>query len=259
MNGLQALVEWQTFMNNPTGAYLGGIVAIQAAGSCFGYPIMSVVASKWGRKSSVYVGCAVILFGVILQTAARTPAMFIVSRFFVGSASGFFGSVPILITETAYPTHRGKMTAGYNTLYYVGSLIAAWATFGTRNLGSNWTWRIPSLLQIAVPVLMLPFFITCPESPRWLIAAGRVEEARKIFVKYHAGGDERSPLVEFEMAEVEQALSLERSAKNQASYSYMFRTKGNRHRLFITVTMGIFGQWDGSGIVSTNAFSSFIC
>lgn len=113
MNGLQALLPWQEFMNHPTGAYLGGIVAIQAAGSCFGYPIMSVVASKWGRKSSVYAGCVVISFGVILQTAATNPAMFIVSRFFVGAASGFFGSVPILVTETAYPTHRGKMTAGY--------------------------------------------------------------------------------------------------------------------------------------------------
>jgi MFS family permease len=113
MNGLQALEEWQVFMNYPKGAYLGGIVAIQAAGSCFGYPLMSIVASRWGRKQSVYIGCAVITFGVILQTAAVNPAMFIVSRFFVGASSGFFGSVPILVTETAYPTHRGKMTAGY--------------------------------------------------------------------------------------------------------------------------------------------------
>jgi hypothetical protein len=28
-------------------------------------------------------------------------------------ASGFFGAAPVLITETAYPTHRGKLTAGY--------------------------------------------------------------------------------------------------------------------------------------------------
>lgn len=98
---------------------------------------------------------------------------------------------------------------------------------------------------------MLPAFITCPESPRWLIASGRVSEAREIFVKYHAGGDENSPLVEFEMAEVEQAISLERAANHQTSYMDMFKTKGNRHRLFITFTMGIFAQWDGSGIVST--------
>jgi hypothetical protein len=137
-----------------------------------------------------------------------------------------------------------------STLYYVGSLIAAWATFGTRNLKHNWSWRVPSLLQAAVPVLMLPLFIFCPESPRWLIAAGKHEEARKILIKYHAGGHESSTLVEYEMAEIEQAISLERVANSKTSYMDMAKTKGNRHRLFITVTMGIFAQWDGSGIVS---------
>lgn len=31
----------------------------------------------------------------------------------------------------------------------------------------------------------------------------------------------------------------------------MFKTKGNRHRLFISLSMGIFSQWSGNGVVST--------
>jgi hypothetical protein len=87
--------------------------------------------------------------------------------------------------------------------------------------------------------------ILAPESPRWLIAVGRNEEARVIFVKYHAGGDQNSALVE-----IEQTGHLEEAAANQSSYMDMLRTKGNRHRLFISVTLGIFTQWNGVGIVS---------
>lgn len=33
--------------------------------------------------------------------------------------------------ELAYPQHRGKLTVMYNTLWYVGSIVAAWTVYGT--------------------------------------------------------------------------------------------------------------------------------
>ena len=69
-------------------------------------------------------------------------------------------------------------------------------------------------------------------------------------MKYHAGGDADSPLVAFEMAEIEQALALERHINQTTSYLDMVKTKGNRHRLFISVSLGIFAQWNGVGVVS---------
>lgn len=118
MNGLQALHQWQSFMNYPTGPFLGSINAIQCAGSVFGYPAMSWIANRYGRKRSAYIGFCVIALGVSLQTASKNVAMFMVSRFLVGAASGFFGAIPILITEAAYPLHRGRITAGYKYVYY---------------------------------------------------------------------------------------------------------------------------------------------
>ena len=54
------------------------------------------------------------------------------------------------------------------------------------------------------------------------------------------------------MAEIEQALALERHFNQTTSYLDMFKTKGNRHRLLISITMGVFAQWNGVGIVSQN-------
>ncbi|RDW80351.1 hypothetical protein BP5796_05049 [Coleophoma crateriformis] len=250
MNGLQALEQWQVFMGHPVGAWLGFINAAQALGVIFGYPAMAYCADRWGRKRSVYYGVALLAVATGLQTGASSEAMFIVARFLVGTASAFFGAIPVLITETAFPTHRGKMTAGYNTLYYVGSLVSAWATFGTRNYTTSWAWRIPSILQMLIPTVSLPGFFLCPESPRWLINQGRTNEAREFFFKYHAGGDYQSPLVPFEMAEIEEALEAEKVNHQTGSYADMIKTKGNRHRLFVSVALGIFAQWNGVGVVS---------
>jgi hypothetical protein len=69
-----------------------------------------------------------------------------------------------------------------------------------------------------------------------------------VLIKYHTGGDANAALLLFEMAEIEKTIALEREAKKSSSYMDMFRTKGNRHRLLITVTLGIFGQWVGKWV-----------
>lgn len=133
---------------------------------------------------------------------------------------------------------------------YVGGLIAAFLTYGTRDMDSSWSWRIPSLLQILVPFLALPGLLMAPQSPRWLISMDRTEEARQVLAKWHDGGNQDSQLVNFEMIEITTTIQQEKSATSSASYTEMFKTPGNRKRLFISVTLGIFGQWVGNGVVS---------
>ena len=90
----------------------------------------------------------------------------------------------------------------------------------------------------------------CPESPRWQFSKDRVDDARAFLVKHHAGGNEDDPLVAFELAEIQGTLEMEKIAAASSSYADMFKTKGNRHRLFISVTLGVFAQWNGVGIAS---------
>jgi hypothetical protein len=85
---------------------------------------------------------------------------------------------------------------------------------------------------------------------RWLIANDRSTEARGFFVKYHAGGNESSPLVDFEMREAVEALNMEREIKATTSYMDLLRTGPNRRRTAIAVTIRIIAQWSGLGVLS---------
>lgn len=71
----------------------------------------------------------------------------------------------------------------YNTLWYVGAIIAAWTVFGTIKYTSEASWRIPVGMQAAMPLIQFIGIWFLPESPRWLCAQSRPDEALEILTK----------------------------------------------------------------------------
>ena len=78
----------------------------------------------------------------------------------------------------------------------------------------------------------------------WLVAQDRTPEALAILAKYHAGGDTNSPLVLRELAEIVEAIRLEKETKIPG-WGALIETPGNRKRLFIAVFLGSAAQWNG--------------
>ncbi|KAF5025495.1 hypothetical protein F66182_2400 [Fusarium sp. NRRL 66182] len=250
-NGLLALPDWMSFMNHPTGAWLGFVSGAQTIGSVLGYPLVAWSSNRYGRKPTIFMGYLWLFLGVGLQTGAVNIPMYVVARIIVGFGAAFFaGCVPLLMTETAFPTQRGVLTSLFFCGWYVGqgSFLAAWATFGTRNYGTSWSWRVPSLLQVLIPIIVLPGLIMVPESPRYLISRGRQEEARAFLVKYHAEGDETSLLAAFELAEITRSLEMERESQKSTSWGELIATPANRKRTYITIFLGVFCQWAGQNV-----------
>jgi sugar porter (SP) family MFS transporter len=156
----------------------------------------------------------------------------------------------VLITELAFPTHRGPLTSLYNSSWYLGSIVAAWTTFGTFRIPNTWGWRIPSLLQGLPSIFQFCLIMFIPESPRWLVDKGKDEQAIAIITKYHCGGDSSDPLVEFEYNEIKEALRIEKEANRGSSYKALFTTRGNLKRMRVIIAIAFFSQWSGNGIVS---------
>lgn len=142
------------------------------------------------------------------------------------------------------------MTAVYNCLWNVGAIACTWLTFGTKRFENDWSWRVPALSQAFPSIIQLIFIFFIPESPRWLIAKGRNEEALNILGKYHANGDLTHPTVQYEFHEIKETLRIEFQYQNSSSYLDFFRTRGNRYRLLLLASLGLFSQWSGNGLIS---------
>jgi MFS family permease len=71
-------------------------------------------------------GIILVILATIIQAASINLAMFIVSRLVVGFGGMFaVHPAPMLIAELAYPTHRGKYTSAFWTMYYLGEHLVA--------------------------------------------------------------------------------------------------------------------------------------
>jgi MFS family permease len=124
-------------------------------------------------------------------------------RFLAGFGVAIFRSAgPAFVTEIAPLQWRGPATLLYNSLWLIGAILASSIAYGSGPMKSSLSWRLPLILQVVPSTIVVVFSLFLPESPRWLVANDRYKEARKLLVKYHAAGDENSPLITLEMAEM---------------------------------------------------------
>ncbi|OCK97385.1 general substrate transporter [Cenococcum geophilum 1.58] len=250
MNGLQLLPSWQAEFDNPQGPVLGLLNSIQPVGALVALPFITWVVDKWGRRWSIVFGASWTIVGAILQASSKEIPQFVIARFLIGWGLAYtvVGS-PLPLVELALPKHRGSVISYFPTVWYLGAIVAAWTTFGTRKIDNAWSWRIPSLLQGLPAIVQVVGVFFVPESPRWLISKGRGAEAKAILVKYHANGIEGNSLVELEYHEIKEAIATDQNYKARSNWLDLVRTSPNRRRIFITFFCGLFIEISGNGLV----------
>lgn len=76
----------------------------------------------------------------------------------------------------------------------------------------------------------------------------RGDEALQVLAKHHAGGDANNVTVQFQYREIKE--TIQPGKRNNASYLDFFKTKGNRHRLLIIISLGVISQYSGNALFS---------
>ncbi|KAI0878655.1 general substrate transporter [Hypoxylon argillaceum] len=261
VNTSQQIDRWKDYFprtqvgpDNPQAvadSWLGLLVNIFNIGSVISFFITPYVADHWGRKASIAIGCAFMIAGGVVSAFCTQYEMFLAGRFLLGFGNSLTQMAsPLLLTEICHPQHRGPVTAVYNCLWNLGALMVAWVGWGTARIQNDWSWRSITLLQILPSVVQILFIYWIPESPRYLMSKDRHREAFDILSKYHAGGKRHDLLVQFEYREIKETLRIEHQAERSAGYLDFVRTKGNRWRLAILISLGVISQYSGNALFS---------
>lgn len=251
MNGLQSLPYWQDYFGHPTGVKLSMFGSAMTLGGLFALPFVPYMCDHVGRKPTIICGSFIILLGVGLQAGAINFNMFFVARIILGFGMTWAtASGPLLVAEIAHPQDRAILTTFMGLAYAIGSFVAAWVTFGTLKIQSDWAWRVPSLLQCWCTIIILSIIWWIPESPRFLIARDQHEKALESMAYYQAEGNVDDEVVRIQYNEIITAMEMDKQANSNSSWMDFVRTKGNRRRLMLVVALAVFGQWSGNGIIA---------
>lgn len=207
-----------------------------------------------GRKHAIFCGSVVVCVGAIVTSVATNYHTFVGGRFLLSFGSGISCSLATsYLLEIVSPNERSALCSIYNSLYYIGSIIATWSAYGTnkRYGNSHLSFRIPLWLQLLCPGLVCILIHFAPESPRFHYLKGNKDKARNFFIKYHANGDETHPIVNYQMAQLEMSLLNvpKLTIKDYFDYRILFRTKRDAKRSSLVIAASWFGQFSGLAVV----------
>ncbi|KAK4167157.1 putative transporter [Cladorrhinum sp. PSN259] len=250
MTSILAMKHFQnTFHSGDTGSTVSVIFSLYTVGAMVGAPFAAVLSDRYGRKKGMFVGGAVIIIGMIIISTSHKIAQFIVGRFVLGLGIAVMTvAAPAYAIEISPPHWRGRCTGFYNCGWFGGAIPAAIITFGTNYIDSDWSWRIPLILQAAACVVVMASVMFLPESPRFLMANGREQEAIDFLVKYHGNKDPNSKLVKLEIEEMREGIKLDGIDKVWWDYRPLFLTHNGRWRMAQVLMISIFGQFSGNGL-----------
>ncbi|ORX53197.1 arabinose-proton symporter [Hesseltinella vesiculosa] len=168
----------------------GIVVSILELGGWLGTYFIGAIADKISRKYSIMVALFFFLLGSILQTSSQRVLHLILGRFISGFGIGSLSLLgPLYQSEVAPPDIRGSIVSIYKLSVTIGVAASFWVGYGTSHVPGDMAWRLPLLVQVAAGTLMLIGVFFLPFSPRWLMQAGREEEAHRVLVRLRRATD----------------------------------------------------------------------
>ena len=168
--------EW-----NITGGLLSGVVASSVVvGMFFGMMFGGRLVDKFGRRKMYLFDLVGFVLFAIFAAVSQNVWQLITARFLLGIFIG--ADYPISSSVTAEFTsarRRGGLIIFMSLLWQLGAFSAYLTGIALMGSGGNaWRWMLFCGAILAVIVIALRH--SMPESPRWLRAQGRDEEADAI-------------------------------------------------------------------------------
>ncbi|KAF2099674.1 general substrate transporter [Rhizodiscina lignyota] len=166
--------------NNPDADLQGDITGLYDIGCVLGSIFCYFVGERFGRRTMLMGGGAIMIIGATILASSYTTAQLIVGRIVTGVGNGMNSSTgPVYLSECAPAAYRGALLTTQGTVTIFGVVIAYWTDYGTSKYSGSFEWRFPLGFQAVFAILLIIQIVGLPETPRWLMQQDRQEEARE--------------------------------------------------------------------------------
>jgi sugar porter (SP) family MFS transporter len=211
------------------------LTSILLIGALIGALAAGKIADKIGRRPTVLGTAALFVAGVMLAAFSPSYGVLVAARVVIGLAVGSASMVvPLYIGEVVLPRIRGALVSFNQLAITSGILVSYLVDYG---LASSQNWRLMFGLAAIPAILMFTGMVFQHESPHWLIAQGREDEARQVLHRIRAEGD-----IDAEIAEV-------RELSGRTSGFREVLSPAVRNVMIIGVALAVFQQITGINTV----------
>lgn len=242
---------------NSTGK--GAVIAAFQLGALVGSLSCTSMGDWLGRRKTVFLGAILTIIGQLLQTAAYSVEQFSVGRVILGIGVGQLSvAVPVWQSESTSAKHRGQHVIVDGICICLGYALCNWIDFGCSKISGPLAWRIPLAISMAFSVILVCAVFWLPESPRWLVRVGRIEEATVSLAAYKGvAADDENTRVEISGIQT----SLEVTADSARLMDIFKPGKPDeerlRYRFCLCIALQFFQQMCGGNLISTYVSTIF--
>ena len=179
-----------------SGLHIGVPVLLNLVGYVFGTLTLSPLADRVGRRKLLLVTMTLNGIGSVATALVHSYGAFVAARTFTGIGIGAdLALVNTYIGEMAPREARARYTATVFIFSALGSMLGIWIGLWLTTAAAPWPfglpfaiangrfdygWRVMYLIGGGLAVIGILLRLKLPESPRWLVARGRCEEAERV-------------------------------------------------------------------------------
>jgi sugar porter (SP) family MFS transporter len=199
----------------PGAALLAQVIAAALIGSVLGAAIGGRMADKMGRIRVMQVAAGIFTVSAIGSALPFSLWDLAMWRVLGGVAIGMASVIgPAYIAEVSPPAYRGRLASFQQGGIVLGIAVSQLVNFAILNVADGnqrgviagfeaWQWMLGIMALPAIAYFLLAFVI--PESPRFLISAGRQEKARQVLLQVEG----KNAPIEHRLTEIEHAMRSE--------------------------------------------------
>ena len=167
-----------------TNTEIGLAASAYLAGAVIGAIFFGWLTDRLGRKRLFFITLALYLVATAATALSWNLWSFALFRFLTGAGiGGEYTAINSAIQELIPARYRGWTDLVINGSFWIGAAVGAVASIVLLDpalLPPDLGWRLAFLIGATLGLVIFLMRMWIPESPRWLMTHGRVDEANKV-------------------------------------------------------------------------------